>query len=139
MAEAIWAKVLQAVYESEDTGWRQSLEDAGDLSDDQISDGLSFLERHDLVEEIDDPVLTEKGFDVARQREMQRAQFEMNLYLAVFTFLLSLAIVLQAALQLQAFGTIGKAGAAVLLAGTFFLLFLLERRTSAFGLLIEGR
>jgi hypothetical protein len=139
MAEAIWAKVLQAVYESEDTGWRQSLGDSDGLSDEQISDGLSFLDRHDLITGPDDPVLTEKGFDVARQREMQRAQFEMNLFLAVFTFVLTLAIVLQAVYQLQSLGTIGHAAGGLLLVATFVLLYLLDRRTGVMELILDGR
>lgn len=139
MAEAIWAKVLQAVYESEDTGWRGSLDESENLSEDEISDGLSFLERHDLVEGTDEPVLTEKGFDVARQREMQRAQFEMNLFLAVFTFVLTLAIVVQAVYQLQSLGTVGHAVGGLLLVATFVLLYLLDRRTGVLKLILDGR
>ncbi len=139
MAEAIWAKVLQAVYESEDTGWRRSLEASENLSEGEINDGLSFLKRHDLIDGMDDPVLTEKGFDVARQREMQRAQFEMNLFLAVFTFVLTLAIVLQAVYQLQSLGTVGQAVGGLLLVATFVLLYLLDRRTDVMELIIDGR
>ncbi|MDY6770637.1 MAG: hypothetical protein SV186_01625 [Candidatus Nanohaloarchaea archaeon] len=139
MAETTWAKVLQAVYETEDSGWRTTLAERTELSDDAVEDGLEFLDRHGLVTDVDEPVLTEKGFDVARQREMQRAQFEMNLFLAVFTFILSLAIVLQAVYQLRTLGVIGWLVGSTLLAGTFGVFYLLEKRSRITRLVLDGR
>jgi predicted transcriptional regulator len=139
MSETTWARVLQAVYDSEDTNWRTSLQESTDMSDETVQEGLAFLERHGLIEDTDNPVLTEKGFRVARNREMQRSQFEMNLFLAAFTFILSLAIVMQAFYQLHTMGTVGWILGGTLLAGTFITFYLLERRTAILHLLIDGR
>lgn len=139
MAEATWAKVLQAVYEDEDVGRSGTLQRVDGLTDQELEQGLSFLSRHGLIVGPEEPVLTEKGFDVARQREMQRSGFEMNLFLAAFTFVLSFAIVLQAVFQLRALGLPGYVAGGGLVTLTFVFLLLLERRTHVIRILLDGR
>jgi len=138
MAEARWAKVLQVVYENEDTGRSRLPEELG-LDAGGRGEALEFLARHGLIEGTDAPVLTEKGFEVARQREMQRSQFEMNMFLAAFTFVLSLAIVVQAVSQLLAYGVTGQVAGGGLVVLTVIFLGLLERRTGLLMLLLRGR
>lgn len=139
MAEDTWAKALHAVYQATGELERDELAEAADIDTEEVRPALAFLERHSLIEEGETLTLTEKGFDVARKREMELSQFETNLYLAAFTFVLSLAIVLQTAYQIQGLGLPGKVAGYGLLAATLLFFILLERRTRLVRLLLEGR
>lgn len=139
MAEDTWAKVLDAIYRNagnDDT----SLEEHVDVSADSFDDAVGFLDRHGLISESTDGYrLTEKGFDVARDREMQLSQLETNMHLAVFTFVLTLAIVVQTIPSLLEFGSAGMYAGFGLLAFVFVLFGLVERRTGLFSMVLGGR
>lgn len=140
MAEDDWAKLLATIYKNDP----YHLDDSDQLREESgledLTASLSFLKRHRLIEEQDDHyVLTEKGFDVARDREMQLSQLETNMHVAVFTFILSIAIVFQMIAQLSSFGQIGWTINGIVLALVIILLALLERRTGLFRMVISGR
>lgn len=140
MAEDNWAKLLATIYSNDPYHIEESAQLRGESGLEDITTALSFLKRHQLIEEQDDHyVLTEKGFDVAREREMQLSQLETNMHVAVFTFILSIAIVFQMVAQLSAFGQLGWTINGIVLALVIILLALLERRTELFRMVVRGR
>jgi hypothetical protein len=154
MAEDRWAKILHQIYRNEEE-WNfykingdHSYSDNHPLAEnlgingEELASGLEFLEKQKLIERDEgsnSAVLTEKGFEVARQREMQISQFETNLFLAVFTVLLSIGIIMQTVYQLSELGLIGLISGGILVAITLLLLVLLEKRAEIFKTLWEGR
>lgn len=140
MAEDTWAKLLNFIYRNEGDPHTAELKEHLAVSDAVLMDAIEFLERHQLVESIDDGYrLTEKGFDVARDREMQLSQLETNMHLAVFTFMLTLAIVVQTVYQLLDLGQPGMIAGGLLIGSVLLLFGLLERRTGLFRMVLSGR
>jgi hypothetical protein len=143
MGEHSWAKVLNVIYSNDriqKEGSLDLIQDSLDKSRKETLEALSFLERHELIEEEgDDYLLTEKGFDVARERDMQLSQLETNMHLAVFTFLLTVGIIVQAVYQIGRAGLFGQITSVSLVSFSLIMFMLLERRTGLFRMVLDGR
>jgi len=107
--ETNWTKLLNCLYTHEDTReyFRRGdkgitpdhpLVEAIELSPREIKDALSFLETHGLIEEdgTDTLKLTKKGFEVAREREVQEAQLRIDRRIGWLTAVLAVGAIVQA-------------------------------------------
>lgn len=122
MEEPDWAKVLSILYAEEDSIYREikgELSESHDLvtesglETDKVEAALAFLRDQGLVEtggaghEVPEGggearathieyELTEKGFEVAHERELQNKQETQNRIVAAFTVLVGISALVQA-------------------------------------------
>ncbi|MBP1986205.1 hypothetical protein [Halolamina salifodinae] len=109
MEEPDWATVLQAIYRSdngaifwprEDDTIDSTIEET-DLSQEEEDDAISYLHNIGLIEHADRDRgrprrLTQKGFDIAHERELRNQQETHNRILSAFTVLVGISALVQA-------------------------------------------
>jgi uncharacterized membrane protein YcjF (UPF0283 family) len=109
MGEPDWAQVLQAIYRSNngeifwprgDDEIDQTIEGT-DLTQEEEDDAIVYLHEIELIEHADRDRgrprrLTQKGFEVAHERELRNQQEIHNRVLAAFTVLVGISALVQA-------------------------------------------
>lgn len=105
MGEPNWAKLLKFFYEKDDQshkygaikesifeGWQHPIMEETGLSREELYSGLVMLENRGLIDRGTWGLyhLTDKGFELAHDREMTKQQVINNDYIAVFTVVLGM-------------------------------------------------
>lgn len=149
MDEPNWPKILQEIYrkqehwqyfgEGEPQGYHDEdhpLRENTDLTGKELEAGVSFLTDMGLVEEKDDGFLylTEEGFDVIRQRELQTSNLVTNRALVFFTLILAISTVFDSMVGLYGLEEWISTSLAVIMVGAILSLYYLTRKQRWFDI-----